>query len=228
MVAATYNPEQKVYTATTADSPPRTLTWTPIVHPGSSSTTLPAEQPAPVTYTGATATPIPGRLDTFPAIAEAGFDDFVLVFPQDSGLAPIYTMFRDRREDPGVATGVGQVVSHNWLGAASQGEGAPVPVQIADQLRGKEFRNFRAFREAFWKAVANDVDLAKQFDLGTLRSMEKGQAPFARESEQVGKRVKVELHHRHYIAQGGEVYAVDNMNVVTPKKHIETHKAGNQ
>lgn len=224
VVAATYNAEQKVYTATTADTPPRTLTWTPIVDPGNSSTTLPAEQPAPVTYTGATAIPIPGRLDTFPAIAEAGFDDFVLVFPQDSGLAPIYTMFRDRREDPGVATGVGQVVSHNWLGAASQGEGAPVPVQIADQLRGKEFRNFRAFREAFWKAVGNDDVLAEQFDPYDIENMKKGQAPIAKYDGQVGNRVKLELHHKKYISEGGDVYGVDNINMITPKKHIETHK----
>nr|WP_323369765.1 hypothetical protein [Pseudomonas helleri] len=49
-----------------------------------------------------------------------------------------------------------------WLGAASQGEGAPIPSQIADQLCGREFRNFRAFREAFWKAVANDSELVRQ------------------------------------------------------------------
>ena len=229
VVAATYNPEQKVYTATTADTPPRTLTWTPIVDPGNSSTTLPTEEPAPVTYTGATAIPIPGRLDTFPAIAEAGFDDFVLVFPQDSGLAPIYTMFRDRREDPGIATGVGQVVSHNWLGAASQGEGAPIPVQIADQLRGKEFSSFRAFRRAFWKAVASDSELVKHFNPNAIAALSKGLAPIAKESEQVGKRIKIELHHKQHISAGGDVYGIDNLSLVTPKKHIETHKvSGNE
>nr|WP_323371547.1 hypothetical protein [Pseudomonas helleri] len=44
-----------------------------------------------------------------------------------------------------------------WLGAASQSEGAPIPSQIADQLRGRDFRNFRVFREAFWEVVANDA-----------------------------------------------------------------------
>lgn len=49
-----------------------------------------------------------------------------------------------------------------WLGAASQSEGAPIPSQIADQLRGRDFRNFRVFREAFWEVVANDAELVKQ------------------------------------------------------------------
>ena len=147
VVAASYDTERNVYTATTSDVPPRTLTWTPIVNPGNNSTTSPAGQPDVPAYTGATVVPVEGRLDSFPGVFEAGFDDYVLVFPQDSGLPPNYTMFRDRREDPGVASGVGQAVSGNWLGSASQGEGAPVPAQIADQLRGREFRNFRAFRD---------------------------------------------------------------------------------
>jgi len=208
VVAAAYDAERNVYTATTADVPPRTLTWTPIVNPGNSSTISPAEPTDSPAYTGATVIPVEGRLDSFPAVSEAGFDDYVLVFPLDSGLPPNYIMFRDRREDPGVASGVGQVVSGNWLASASQGEGAPVPAQIADQLRGREFRNFRAFREAFWKAVAGDPELGIQFDPSALASMKDGQSPFVRESQQVGRRVKVELHHRKYISEGGGVYEI--------------------
>ncbi|WPN29927.1 S-type pyocin domain-containing protein [Pseudomonas sp. P5_109] len=224
VVAATYNAKQSVYTVTTEDVPPRTFTWTPVVNPGNSSTISPAEQPVPPVYTGATVTPVEGRLDTFPSVSEASFDDFITVFPVDSGLPPVYTMFRDRREDPGVATGFGQPVSGIWLGAASLGEGAPVPSQIADQLRGREFKNFRAFRETFWKAVSNDPELAKHFDVGVLATMKKGRAPIAKESEQVGRRVRFELHHKKYISEGGGVYDIDNINAVTPKNHIETHK----
>jgi len=229
VVAATYNPQRNVFTASTADVPPRTLTWTPIVNPGNASTTLPPEQPAPVAYTGATVIPVAGRIDVFPAVSEASFDDFITVFPVESGLPPLYTMFRDRREDPGVATGAGQPVSGSWLGAASQGEGAPVPSQIADHLRGREFRSFRAFRRAFWKAVASDSELVKQFNPNAIAALSKGLAPIAKESEQVGKRIKIELHHKQHISAGGEVYGIDNLSLVTPKKHIETHKvSGNE
>ncbi|MGP5450713.1 S-type pyocin domain-containing protein [Pseudomonas helleri] len=225
VVAATFNAEQNVYSVTTEDVPPRTLTWTPIVNPGNSSTTLPAEPTAPPVYTGVTVTPVEGRIDTFPGLAEAGFDDFITVFPADSGLPALYVMFKDRREDPGVATGAGQAVTGIWLGAASQGEGAPIPSQIADQLRGREFRNFRAFREAFWKAVANDFELAKQFSSVNLARMKlKGYSPYAAPSEQVGGQMKFEIHHVVFLKNDGGVFDVDNMRVVTPKEHVELHK----
>jgi hypothetical protein len=211
VVAATYNAAQKVYTATTADSPPRTLTWTPIVNPGNSSTTSPVEPSEPPVYTGATVTPVQGRVDAFPAVSEASFDDYIWIFPADSGLPPLYVMFRDRREDSGVASGIGVPVSGNWLGTASQGEGVAIPSQIADQLRGKEFKSFRAFRETFWKAVANDPELARQFDPGSLNTMKKGRSAYVRKVDRVGGRVKYELHHKQYISNGGSVYDIDNM-----------------
>lgn len=224
VLATSYDTGQNVYTATTSDVPPRHLTWTPIINPGNSSTTSPAGQPDVPVYTGATVIPVEGRLDSFPAVSEAGFDDYILVFPVESGLPPIYTMFRDRREDPGVATGVGLPVFGNWLGSAAQGDGAPVPSQIADQLRGREFRNFRAFREAFWKAVAGDPELVVLFEPNVVAMMKRGRAPVAREAEQVGRRVKFELHHKIFISEGGGVYEMDNIGMMTPKNHIETHK----
>jgi hypothetical protein len=36
---------------------------------------------------------------------------------------------------------------------ASTGDGAPVPSQIADKLRGKTFGSFDSFRQAFWKRL---------------------------------------------------------------------------
>lgn len=224
VVAATYNAEQNVYTATTADVPPRTLTWTPIVNPGNSSTTSPAEQPAPPVYTGATVIPVEGRTDTFPSVSEASFDDFITVFPVESGLPPVYTMFRDRREDPGVATGFGQPVSGIWLGAASQGEGAPIPSQIADQLRGREFNSFRAFRKTFWEAVANDPELARQFNKQNLAEMANGNAPYAPKTGWAGETRRFELHHKIYISNNGSVYGLENMGLVTPKRHKEIHR----
>ncbi|WLH13657.1 S-type pyocin domain-containing protein [Pseudomonas hefeiensis] len=156
LVPVTYNAQHNIYIATTAGISPKTLTWTPIVQPGNSPTALPIEPPTTPVFTGASITPVAGRIDPFPEITENSFDDYIFVFPIDSGLPPLYIMFRDRREDPGVALGSGTPVSGVWTDAASKGEGAPIPSQIADQLRGKEFRHFREFRESFWKAVAGD------------------------------------------------------------------------
>ncbi|MDR6957169.1 hypothetical protein J2W43_001145 [Pseudomonas brassicacearum] len=225
VLPVTYNAQQNLYTATTEDTPPRTLTWTPVVQPGNSSTALPAEPPTPPAYTGASVTPAVGRIDPFPEITQNSFDDYVFVFPIDSGLPPLYVMFRDRRKDPGIALGTGTPISGVWTDAASKGEGAPIPSQIADQLRGKKFRRFRKFREALWKAVAGDPILSQHFDQYNLRRMERGLAAIVNKTERIGRRYTYELHHIKYISHGGEVYNFDNINLMTPKRHIETHRA---
>lgn len=227
VVTATYDPGQKVYTVTTSDIPPRTLIWTPISAPGDSSTTLPPAPPETPVYAGADTIPVEGRVDSFPAVVEAGFDDFIIVFPVDSGLPPIYVMFRDRREDPGIVTGNGQSITGSWLGAASQGEGVPIPSQIAAKLRGQEFKNFKAFREAFWKTVASDSELASQLNRQNLRRILNGKAPYTSELEHAGKSSKFELHHKIFISQGGEIFDIDNIHIVTPKLHKRIHGKGN-
>ncbi|WP_416413797.1 hypothetical protein [Pantoea sp. App145] len=45
-----------------------------------------------------------------------------------------------------------------------------------------------------------------------------------RNGENAGKRVTHDLHHVELISEGGEVYNVDNIRVVTPKYHVEIHK----
>ncbi|WP_241774680.1 S-type pyocin domain-containing protein [Pseudomonas protegens] len=93
VVTASYNAGQNVYTATTTDVPSRTLTWTPVVSPGNSSTSLPAETAPPTVYNGATITPVEGRIDTFPEVTDASFDDYILILPVGTGFVPLYLMF---------------------------------------------------------------------------------------------------------------------------------------
>nr|WP_273224274.1 HNH endonuclease signature motif containing protein [Pseudomonas sp.] len=114
-------------------------------------------------------------------------------------------------------------MDRGWLGAASQGEGAPIPSQIADQLRGREFRNFRAFREAFWKAVVKDPVLSVQFTPPNLSRMSVGKAAKTRGYDAVGQRSVFEIHHVHEVAKGGDVYNLENMLILTPKRHIDVH-----
>ncbi|CDH72295.1 Pyocin-S1 [Pseudomonas aeruginosa MH38] len=228
---AAYNATTGLYEvtvpSTTAEAPPLILTWTPASPPGNqnpSSTTPVVPKPVPV-YEGATLTPVKATRETYPGVITLP-EDLIIGFPADSGIKPIYVMFRDPRDVPGAATGKGQPVSGNWLGAASQGEGAPIPSQIADKLRGKTFKNWRDFREQFWIAVANDPELSKQFNPGSLAVMRDGGAPYVRESEQAGGRIKIEIHHKVRIADGGGVYNMGNLVAVTPKRHIEIHKGG--
>lgn len=224
VIAATYDPQRKVYSASTADVPPRTLTWTPAVSPGNTSTTLPVEQTKAPVYTGATLAPVEVRIDSFPSVPDASFDDYVIVFPADAGLPPIYTMFRDRREDPGVGSGQGPKVDGSWSTSAAVGAGAPIPKQIAEHLRGKSFTNWRNYRETFWRAVGNDEVLSKQFNVANISRMKDGLAPYAPSSEYSGARWVYELHHDLPISKGGEVYNAENIRLTTPRLHVEIHR----
>ncbi|WP_122285763.1 HNH endonuclease signature motif containing protein [Pseudomonas syringae group genomosp. 3] len=56
--------------------------------------------------------------------------------------------------------------------------------------------------------------------------MREGKAPKARYRDRAGKRGSFELHHADEVAKGGKVYDVDNLNVVTPKHHLDIHRNG--
>lgn len=204
-------------------------TWTPLVAPGIEHlgpTTLPVTPSIPAVYPGTPAIPVLPQNETFPAVDEGQIGASIPGYPADMELPSSDVLFLDRRDDPGIATGVGQTVTGIWLGEAARAEGAVVPVQIADQLRGREFANFHGFRRAFWRAVAADAELSKQFKTIDLILMQKGKAPFASPTDRNGGRVKFEIHHVFEVAQGGSVYDMDNLLVMTPKQHILLHSKG--
>ncbi|MDR6609357.1 S-type pyocin domain-containing protein [Pseudomonas synxantha] len=208
---------------------PPASSWKPVVPPGSEhigSTTSPTTPIDPLVYPGNPAIPVLPQNETFPAVDEGEIGASIPGFPGDMELPSPDALFRDRRDDPGVATGVGQVVSGVWLGEAARGEGAPVPSRIADQLRWQEFRNFHGFRRAFWKAVAADVELRSQFTPIDLHLMKRGNAPYASANDRNGGRIKHEIHHLDEVAEGGAVYDMDNLVVMTPRRHIKIHGKG--
>ena len=51
--------------------------------------------------------------------------------------------------------------------------------------------------------------------------MNQGLAPIAKESQQLGGQKSYILHHNQPIYQGGAVYNVDNLTIVTPRYHKE-------
>ncbi len=167
--------------------------------------------------TNATVTPMPEEQD---------WRDAILVFPEDSGIAPLYVVYKDSpRDKPGVVTGQGEDVTGLWLEKASEGLGAPVPSQIAEQLRGRSFASFDAFRQAFWIEVSKDFVLTSQFKGASKIHMANGRTPFSPQKEHHGKVRKFEIHHVEEIQNGGAVYDVDNLRIVTPKLHKIIHKS---
>lgn len=222
---ARYDAQKAVYVSSSSDNETKgpIVTWTPLVEPLNPSTESPWVGTDLPVYVGAEVTPDSGRIDLHPQWDRYGFGGWITVFPIESGIAPVFTMFRDRRQDPGVASGVGQPVSGNWLGAAATTQGAAIPEQIANRLRGREFSSFRAFRKAFWKAIAADKDLLSQFSHIDRSSLLHGLSPKPKQIEHIGKRRKYELHHVIPVELGGAVYDMDNLKVLTPKQHIKIH-----
>lgn len=200
-----------------------TLIWTPAVDP-SSTAGIPPLEAAPQTPPIWIFPPTEAaeRIIVSP-IYPPEYRDFILVFPPGSGVQPLYIVINARYE-PGIVTGQGKDVSGSWLAGAGEGAGVPIPSRIADQLRGRKFNRFDDFREAFWTAVGRDTELLGQFNGSNQGKLLKGRAPFAPRSEHYGENSRYELHHIDYIKHGGEVYDIENLGVMTPKRHIEIHK----
>jgi hypothetical protein len=95
-----------------------------------------------------------------------------------------------------------------------------VPLEVAKMMEGKTFNSFDQFRNEFWKSMASSK-YAGEFKASDLARMSKGNAPITLLEQSVGKRVTYELHHKTPISQGGAVYDLSNIQIVTPRFHIE-------
>ena len=132
----------------------------------------------------------------------------------------------ERRNLPGEAV-VSDPLPHVdgfWLADGMKNDsGARVPEQIAEKLEGRSFPTFKAFREAFWKAVAATPELAAEFSPQNTARMRNGNAPFAPKAEGTSRGRVWELHHDPEIGRGGPVYDLSTMTVVTPRQHGQLH-----
>ncbi|MDF5894113.1 S-type pyocin domain-containing protein [Pseudomonas syringae pv. syringae] len=221
----TYNAQNNSYEFIRDGESTPALIWTPIARPADSSTSSPAGPPALPVDPGNVVTPFVPELEAYPAIDRDDPDDYILISPIDSGLPNSYLLFKDPRSIPGVASGYGEAVNGVWLGDKTRAEGASIPAHIADQLRGRRFGNFDSLRKATWIAVANDPELVKQFTQHNLEIMRDGGAPYPRLVDQAGGRTKFEIHHKKHIANGGAVYDIDNLVIMTPRQHIDHHRS---
>ncbi|WP_340368602.1 HNH endonuclease signature motif containing protein [Pseudomonas hefeiensis] len=70
--------------------------------------------------------------------------------------------------------------------------------------------------------------LSQSFNERNLKHMLNGSAAYPSQLDQVGGRKKFELHHKVEVAKGGGVYDMENLVVMTPKRHIHIHKGNGQ
>ncbi len=126
------------------------------------------------------------------------------------------------RNTPGVVTASRTLptITGQWL-RETHANAARVPQQVADKLQGKTFKNFAHFRREFWKTIANDPILNKGFSQGDIANMRTGLAPRTHPDQRIGKNTGYQLHHLKPIYDGGNVYDLSNIAVVTPRYHQE-------
>jgi HNH endonuclease. len=78
-----------------------------------------------------------------------------------------------------------------------------------------------------WLEVSKYPELSKQFSRGNLDAMREGNAPTGLSDGyyQGPTRLikKYEIHHIKPIEDGGGVYDIDNLRIVTPKLHKFIH-----
>jgi hypothetical protein len=129
------------------------------------------------------------------------------------------------RNRPGVAHGgeelPGLTPGTTWLDKATGSVGL-IPQEVAAQLRGRSFTDWRNFRREFWKAVGNVPELLAQFKPANQANILAGKPPIAPKSGHVGNRRAFELDHMDPLSITGPrgVYDLDNIMVAPPKVNL--------
>jgi len=91
---------------------------------------------------------------------------------------------------------------------------------------GKEFSSFDKLRGAIYDGIGNSA-YAGEFSSSNQTLMQSSRAPYAPDSLQTGdsyNQLKYNAHHIKPVEDGGDVYNLDNIELVAPKTHDEIHK----
>lgn len=219
----TYNPEAKRYEFFRDGDTKPSLIWTPAVTPETSSTVSPIAIPQTPVLPGTALSPTLNELGDYPTYDLEDFEEYVVEFPADSGLDPVYVMFKSPRYLPGIVSGMGGNIDPEWQTSATQNLGAPIPSVVADALRGRQYAEFRNLKRAIWREMSKHPEVTSGMNDRNIELIKQGKSPVAPRSERKGGRLWYEIHHIKPISKGGDVYGVDNLGVNSPANHDKIH-----
>lgn len=132
--------------------------------------------------------------------------------------------YESQRYKPGKATG-GEKLSNPAKVMSSDGRYGQIPKDVADKLNGKSFKSFDDFRKQFWFAFS-ESKYAGEFCPQGIGNMKNGHAPFAPNDLQYKSMDRYILHHITPISEGGGVYDLNNLMIVSPEYHQFIHYGG--
>lgn len=127
---------------------------------------------------------------------------------------------REIRSSPGRAIASRSLVDSPKLLRGTQGNAGLVPRDVGEILSGRDFKNFDEFRNAFWIAVS-ETKYLDNFSPQNRTKIRAGNAPTPIAEQWSDGRKTYELHHIEPINQGGSVYDLSNLMIVTPRFHKE-------
>lgn len=141
------------------------------------------------------------------------FDDCIVCIP---GQPPQYFSFAVAPPGTGIVSGKGQLVAGNWWSGNGAAAGVAVPVQVGNQLRGRQYTGMPAFESAVWRAIAADQALLGQFDELNQRRILSGFPPIAPKASWSGARQSFELRHAAGAGVGSGLYDLDQLSIHRP------------
>lgn len=207
---AHWNSDLNGYLCTCSVKPLRQVVWTSGEKAALATPAANAANTVSHGYLSLVAVPVVAALDL---VDDAHLDDCIVVFPAESGIDPVYVVFKSPGEYPGIASGTGAPVSNTWLT-----DNSPIPSQIADRLRGKAFKRFEHFREALWKTAATLPELCAGLSEQDLNAMKTGRPPQVSNAGNAGP-LRFVLRVADNPDNGADVYDMDNLKIVkTPVK----------
>ncbi len=134
------------------------------------------------------------------------------------------TTATQRINSSGIVTGGENAPDAGKMLYGSEGNAGVIPKEIADTLSGRTYDNFDEFRKDFWREVGNS-SYADEFmingDMTNIYRMRNGGAPIVIDSQTINGSVTYQIHHKTPINQGGGVFDLNNLVVVTPRYHAE-------
>ncbi|NUT85579.1 hypothetical protein HNO91_04065 [Pseudomonas corrugata] len=185
---ATFDPQENIYKSHSQDAESIGITWTPVVTTDNVSTSLPASIPDVIHYSGAILEIKAGRLDTHPELDRYSFGGFVTVFPVESGIAPLYTVFSNPYEgattkgehsgrDFNPDKAGGPIIDLDWRTATVTREGIDAVKLHIVRLDQSDANDVMIERlEKIHRGESAAVDVDKRFYTHELRELERFRA----------------------------------------------------